>query len=396
MPIPTPFHSRTSALCKSHEWRDWSGFLAVSIYEPTHEYEYYAIRNSAGLIDVTPLFKYEITGPDSAALVNRIITRDVSKCKVGQVMYTGWCDEEGKMIDDGTVQRLAQNHFRVTAADPSLRWFQDCGFGMDVTVRNISEELAALALQGPNSRRILKEVVSGADLDALKFFHLADAEIDSFPLTISRTGYTGDLGYELWVDPKYAERLWDILMEAGRGYGIAPAGLVALDIARIEAGLLLIEVDYVSSFKALTESRKSSPFEAGLGWTVKLDKMDFVGRRALLAEKKIAPKWQSVGLEINWLDLEELFGAQDLPPLVAGRASRLPAPIYRGRRQIGYATSSTFSPILKKYVALGTVEGPFAQIGAEVDIEITVEFTRWKARAKIVKTPFFNPERKRA
>jgi aminomethyltransferase len=310
--------------------------------------------------------------------------------------YTSWCDEAGKMIDDGTVQRLAENHFRITAADPSLRWFEDCGFGMDIHVKNVSYELAALALQEPNSRSILKEEVTGADLNSLRFFRLTGGEINGVPVTISRTGYTGDLGYELWVAPKYAERLWDVLMDAGRDYGIAPAGMVALDIARIEAGLLLIEVDYISSQKALTEARKSSPFEAGLGWTVKLDKNDFVGRRALLTEKERGSDWKLVGLEIDWTDLERLFATADLPPLVAGRASRLSVPIYQSKRQIGQATSSTFSPILKKYIALGTVDSRYAQPGAEVDFEITVEFTRRKARATIVKTPFFDPERKRA
>ncbi|MFQ5641176.1 MAG: aminomethyltransferase family protein [bacterium] len=396
MPQPTPFHSRTSKLCKSHEWRNWSGYLAVSSYEMSHEYEYYAIRNSAALIDVTPLFKYEITGPDAARLVDRIITRDVTKCKVGQVLYTCWCDEAGKMIDDGTVQRFAEDHFRITAADPSLRWFQDCGFGMDVEVVNISEKLGALALQGPNSREILKQVVAGADLDSLRFFRLTGAEIDGLPVTITRTGYTGDLGYELWVDPKYAERLWDVLMEAGRGYGIAPSGMVALDIARIEAGLLLIEVDYISSQKALIEARKSSPFEAGLGWTVKLEADDFVGRRALLAEKERGSKWRFVGFEVNWLDLEKLFAEVDLPPLVAGRASRLAVPVYKHGKQIGQATSSTFSPILKKFIALGTILTPYAEMGGKVDIEITVEFSRKRAQATIVPTPFFNPDRKRA
>ncbi|MEE9168792.1 MAG: aminomethyltransferase family protein [bacterium] len=396
MPAPSPFHSRTSALCKSHEWRNWSGYIAASTYEPTHDREYYAIRNSAGLIDVTPLFKYEITGPDATRLVDRVITRNAAKCKIGQVMYTSWCDEEGKAIDDGTVSRLAKNHFRITAADPSLRWFEDCGFGMDVHVEDVSESLAALALQGPKSRDIVKQVVSGVDFDKLKFFHLAQGRIDDFPVTVTRTGYTGDLGYELWVKPRFAERMWDILMEKGAGYGISPAGMVALDIARIEAGLLLIEVDYISSQKALTEFRKSSPFEMGLGWTVRLKKGDFVGRKALLEEKKRGSRWSFVGLEINWNELEKLFDAADLPPLVAGRASRSPVPVYKNGKQIGQATSSTFSPLLKKYIAMGMVESQHARLGSKVEMEITVEYSRHVASATIVKTPFFDPERKRA
>jgi aminomethyltransferase len=344
---------------------------------------------------VTPLFKYEITGPDATRLVDRVITRNAAKCKIGQVMYTSWCDEEGKAIDDGTVSRLAENHFRITAADPSLRWFEDCGFGMEVHVEDVSESLAALALQGPKSRDIVNQIVSGVDFDKLKFFHLAQGRIDDFPVTVTRTGYTGDLGYELWVKPKFAERMWDILMEKGVGYGISPAGMVALDIARIEAGLLLIEVDYISSQKALTEFRKSSPFEMGLGWTVKLKKGDFVGRKALMEEKKRGSRWSFVGLEINWNELEKLFNAADLPPLVAGRASRSPVPVYKNGKQIGQATSSTFSPLLKKYIAMGMVESQHARLGSKVEMEITVEYSRHVASATIVKTPFFDPERKR-
>jgi aminomethyltransferase len=396
MPTPTPFHSRTSVLCQSYDWRNWAGYLAVSVYEISHEREYYAIRNSAALIDVTPLFKYEITGPDAARLVDRIITRDVGKCAIGQVMYTPWCDEHGKIIDDGTVSRLAENHFRMTAADPNLRWFQDCGFGLQAAVKDVTTELAALSLQGPNTRKILKEVVTCTDVESLKFFRLTHGQIDGFPVTITRTGYTGDLGYELWVAPEFAERLWDVLMEKGKGYGITPAGMVAMDIARVEAALLLTDIDYISSHKALIEARKSSPFEVGLEWTVKLDKAEFVGRKALLAEKERGAKWKFVGLEVHWDDLEKLFAAVDLPPQVAGRASRVAVPIYKNGKQIGQATSSTFSPILKKFIAIGTVESQYAVLGAQVEMEVTVEFVRQRAAATIVKTPFFDPPRKKA
>src|SRR5262245_14873634 len=241
MPLPSPFHSRTSALCHSYDWRNWAGYYAVSVYEYSHEHEYYAIRNAAALIDVSPLFKYEITGPDAARLVDRIMTRDITKCAVGQVMYTCWCDDHGKVIDDGTVSRLAENHFRITAADPNLRWFQDCGFGLNATVRDVSAELGALSLQGPNSQKPQQEVVRKADVANLKYFRLAKAKIDEVSLAITRTGYTGDLGYELWIDPKHAERIWDILTDKGKGYGIAPVGMVAMDIARVEAALLLTD-----------------------------------------------------------------------------------------------------------------------------------------------------------
>ena len=400
MPIPTPFHSRTSAHCESYEWRNWSGYLSASVYEPSHEREYFAIRNSAALIDVSPLFKYEISGPDAARVVDRIITRDVTRCRVGQVLYSPWCDEEGKVIDDGTIARLDDNHFRITAADPNLRWFEDVAYGFEAQVANVSQDLAALSLQGPHSRNILRQVVSGIDFDRLGYFRLDRGEVTrdevaGFPITVTRTGYTGDLGYELWIRPEHAEQLWDCLLEMGAGYGLLPAGIVALDIARIEAGLLLIEVDYISAHKARIEEQKSSPYEIGLGWAVALDGTDFIGRNALKGEKVRGSKWTFVGLHIDWVDLERLYGAVDLPPQVAGRASRLSVPIYKNGRQIGQATSRTFSPILKQYIAIGTVLSEHANLGAQVQVEVTVEYSREKANATIVKTPFFDPERKR-
>lgn len=395
MPIPTPFHARTEAVCDSNEWRTWSGYKAASLYEPSHEREYFAIRNSAALIDISPLFKYEISGPDAVAAVDRIMTRNIAKCRVGQVMYSPWCDGAGKIIDDGTISRLDENFFRITAADPMLRWFQDVSFGFDVEVVDVSTDLAALALQGPCSRDILKEAVDDVDFDSLKFFYLANGRVDGFPLTITRTGYTGDLGYELWVAPEHAEALWDRLMAVGSRYGLLPAGMLALDMARIEAGLLLIEVDYTSTNHAVIEPQKSSPFEIGLGWTVDFDGGDYIGRKALLAEKKSEPDTCFVGIEINWPDLERVFDEVDLPPQVASRASRESTPIYKNGRQIGKMTSSSFSPILKKYVGIGTIKTEYARIGTDVEVEFTVEYAHKNVAAAIVKTPFYNPKRKR-
>jgi aminomethyltransferase len=396
MPIPSPFHTRTGQLCESQEWRNWSGYLAAASYEPAHEREYFAIRNAAALIDVSPLYKYEIRGPEALRLVNRTVTRDVGRCAVGRVMYTPWCDDEGKVIDDGTVARLAEDRFRITAADPNLAWFQDCGFGLDAEIVDVSTGLAALAVQGPNAREALKKVLQGAALDALKYYHLTQAMADGIPLAVSRTGYTGDLGYELWVAPENAERLWDLLVNAGQGYGLLPAGMAALDLARIEAGLLLIEIDYKSSRKALIPAQKSSLFELGLGWTVDLDKPGFVGRRALAAEKKQGTKWSFTGLAVDWAGLEGLFNRVGLAPQVAGRASRAAAPIYVRGRQIGQATSHTFSPLLKQYIALATLESGHARPGTRATIEVTVEYERLQAEARVVKLPFFNPSRKRA
>ncbi|MXV94643.1 MAG: aminomethyl transferase family protein [Gemmatimonadetes bacterium] len=404
MLLETPFHLRTTALCRSRRWRNWSGYAAALSYEPGHEYEYYAVRSGAALFDISPLRKYEVTGADAAALVDRLVTRNVFCCAEEQVLYTPWCDEAGKLIDDGTVQRLGADMFRITAADPCLRWFQDCGLGMDAAVRDVTLDLAALALQGPTSRDILARLVTGADIAALPYFALAEGHIGAAPVTITRTGYTGDLGYEIWLAPEHALAVWDALVETGRGFGLAPAGLDALDVARIEAGLLLKEVDYVSSWTALIESRKSSPYEAGLGWTVQpRPSRDFVGQKALEREAATPSEWALAGLEADWPGIEKRFAAVGLPPLVAGRASRDAVPIYAGAarqgggagRQIGYITSATFSPILKKYIALATIRRDFAEQGSRIEVELTVEFVRHRVPARVVGTPFFDPARKR-
>ena len=396
MPIPTPLHPRTAALCESQEWRNWAGYLAAGTYEPTHEREYYAIRNAAALIDVSPLFKYEVNGSDALRLVNRIITRNVARCAVGQVMYSPWCDDLGMVIDDGTIARLEENRFRITAAEPNLAWFQDCGVGLNAQVRDVSEELATLALQGPNARSILLKVVNDANLEGLRYYRFSPGNMGGIPLLISRTGYTGDLGYELWIDPQTAVKVWDKIFEEGEGFGIAPVGIVALDIARIEAGLVMLQVDYISARKALIEEQKSSPFELGLGWTVDLKKEYFIGRKALLAEKRRGSQWNLVGVEVDWTSLEREFSGVNLVPQVVGRASRSAVPVYRDDWQIGHVSSHTFSPILKKYIGIATIESRYAELGSPVEIEITVEYVRRKARATIVRLPFFDPPRKRA
>ena len=391
----TPFHSRTRALCRAQNWRRWAGYIVASSYELTHEREYYAIRSAAALIDVTPLYKYVIRGPDAERLLNRVVTRDVTKCVVNQVMYTPWCDEAGKVIDDGTLSRLGEDMFRLTAAEPNLRWLWDNAVGLDVDIEDVTDSVAALALQGPNSREILKRA-SDAGMDGLKFFRLTAARIDGVPVTISRTGYTGDMGYEIWLAAGQAERVWDALVSCGTPRGLTPAGIFALDVARIEAGLLLIDVDYVPAHRALIESRKSSPYELGLGWTVKLGKGDFVGRGALLAEQRRGPAWQLRGLEVDWDSLEKVYGVVGLPPQLPSVAWRTSVPVYSGGKQIGYATSGCWSPILKKYIALAHLRAEHARPGGVVAMEVTVEHQRKRAKARVVETPFFDPPRKRA
>ena len=344
MPIGTAVHERTAALCESLNYREWSGYYAVSAYEGHHEHEYNAIRNAAALIDVSPLFKYLVTGKDSARLVDRLITRDVSKMVVGQVFYTPWCDEYGLVIDDGTVSRLGEHTFRWTAADPSLRWFRQNAAGLDVTIDDVSEEIAALALQGPTSARVLR-AAARVDIEKLKYFRVTSGTINGVKVDVSRTGYTGDLGYEIWMPARDAVRVWDALMEAGRPYDIKPAGMLALDVARVEAGLLLIDVDFHSSKKALIATQKYTPYEMGLGRLVSLDKGRFVGQRALREEHRRGHARQVVGLEVEWSEVESIYDRFGLPPTVGATASRVAVPIYRGGRQIGKATTTTWSPV---------------------------------------------------
>jgi aminomethyltransferase len=396
MPIGTPFHQRTFPLCESLNYREWSGYYTVSAYETHHEHEYNAIRNAAALIDISPLFKYRVSGPDATRLVDRIITRDLRKVTVGQVVYTPWCDEQGKVIDDGTVSRLAANVYRWTAADPSLRWFTQNGAGLDVKIEDISESVAALALQGPTSGRLLKTVVEGADIGSLKYFRVTEGTIAGVPVEISRTGYTGDLGYEIWVANDQALRVWDVLIERGRPFDIKPAGMLALDVARIEAGLLLIDVDFNSSKKALVDDQKYSPFEMGLDRLVSLDKDRFIGQQALVKEATSGAARQIVGLEIDWTEVERRFEAVGLPPTVSPIASRVAVPVYSNGTQIGKATSTTWSPLLKKMIALATVGRDFVRPGTQVEIEVTVEAVRHRVGAKVAKTPFYNPKHKTA
>jgi len=395
VPIGTAVHERTLALCESLSYREWAGYYTVSVYETHHEHEYNAIRNAAALIDVTPLFKYMVTGKDATRFVNRVIARDIHKVKPGQVIYCCWCDEQGKVIDDGTITRLEENVYRWTAADPSLRWFKQNALGLDVAIEDISDRVAALALQGPTSGRLLQKVAE-ADIANLKYFRMTRGTIAGVRVDISRTGYTGDLGYEIWMPWNDAVRVWDALMAAGRGFDIHAAGMLALDVARIEAGLILIEVDYFSSKKALIEEQKYSPNEIGLGKLVHLDKENFIGRAALAAEQKRGPARQLVGLEIDWSDVERLYEEVGLAPQAPSTASRVAVPVYRRVVQVGKATSTTWSPLLKKMIALASVKTEHSAPGTRLQMEYTVEAVRHRVGARLAPLPFFNPPRKMA
>ncbi len=391
----TPFHERTSKLCQAQNWRRWAGYLAAGSYGLTLDREYWAIRNSAALIDVTPLMKYIVKGKDACRLLNRVVTRDMEKLKVGQVYYTGWCDEDGKLIDDGTVSRLDESTYRLTSAEPNLRWLSMNAVGLAVEITEVTDRVAALSLQGPNSRVILNRAVA-ASVDGLKYFRLMQTKLDAIPVTISRTGYTGDLGYEIWMDAQNGLRVWDALISTGADYGITPVGILAMDMARVEAGLFMLEVDYTSTGHAWIERQKSSPFELGLDWTVALDKQGyFVGRRALEREKQEGSAWKLMGLEVEWNGMERLFKEVDLPPQISGMAVRASLPVLVGNVQVGYASTSTWSPLLKKYIALAHLQKPYYEVGTNVRMEITVEHHRQHAPARVVKLPFYEPEWKK-
>ena len=391
----TPFHARTAPLVLGQTWRRWAGYASASCYDWVHDREYAAVRNAAALFDVSPLYKYSITGRDAARLLDRMVTRGVAGTKVGQVLYTPWCDAHGKTIDDGTVSRLEENTFRLTAAEPNYRWLHQNAFGLDVKIEDNSEALGALALQGPLSRAVLSAVAE-QPVDELKYFRLMDNRIAGVRIQISRTGYTGDLGYELWVPATDALAVWDALIAEGSNYGITPAGVWALDVARIEAGLVMLDVDYHSSHHAMIESQKSSPYELSLDWTVNLDKETFNGKAALKAERERGAAWRFVGIEVDWDSFERLFTSVHLTPSLPTVAWRTSVPIYRVGEQVGYASSGCWSPLLKKYLALAHLRAPHYAPDTPVEIEVTVEHQRQRANAWVRKLPFFDPPRKKA
>ena len=392
---PTPFHPRTLKLCESLRFKSWAGQFAVSSYDTNHDPEYFAFRNSVGVLDISPLYKYEIHGADSAAFLAYVSTRDITSLAVGRMTYACFCDPQGKVIDDGTIARLDDQRFRVTAASPTFGWFARTRRGFEIEVLDVSDAIAALAVQGPNSRRVLSEL-AGAVVEDLRFFGVAVAEIAGVAVEISRTGYTGDLGYEVWIPAEQALPVWDAILAAGHDFGVLPCGLDALDVTRIEAGFVLQDVDYFSSPRCLIESRKSSPFEIGLGWTVRLDRATFIGQAELQAEKARGSAWGLVGLELDWGSIEKLYAVHGLPPSLPTAACRDAVPVYAGGGQIGQVTSTTWSPIIKKYVALATVRTTHTETGTSLEVEHTVEYQRNRVAAVVVERPFFDPERKRS
>ncbi|MEI2804836.1 aminomethyltransferase family protein [Albidovulum sp.] len=379
--VPGPFHDRLEVLNHQRAWMNWMGVASPAVLD-TVEFEYFAIRNQATLFDVSPMMKYRISGPDAEAMVNRLVTRDVTKLRPGRVAYVIWCDEAGNVVDDGTVFRLSATEFRLCCQEPQLAWLDDVAWGLDVMVEDVSHGIAGLALQGPTSCAVLKDA-GLAGIETLKPFDLREFRIDAHPVTVSRTGFTGDLGYEMWMAPEDALAVWDRLMEAGRLRGIRVIGYQALDMARIEAGFLLPRVDFVSSETHLRPGRARNPYELGLDWLVALDKPQFNGRHALLRLSHQTPRRKLVAIEID----------RDKPAHHA-------LVYHAKRREVGFVTSALWSPTLKRNIAHAWVEAPYFAAGGDLWVEIYLQreliWERRMARARIVERAFFRHPRRTA
>ncbi len=398
MPVPSPFHPRTADLCTSLAWKSWAGIFAVEHFGTCHEREYYALRHTAAMIDVTPLYKIDLTGPDAAKLLARVTSRDITKLDVGRCTYLCWCDDDGMLLDDGTVTRLDDEHFRLTAAEPYFHWFESHARGVDVELSDTSARIASLAVQGPRSREVVAAALEPEFQSALRtlpFFGALAARVRGFDCVVTRTGYTGDLGYELWTANEFALELWDAVDLAGFAHGLLPAGLSALDVSRVEAGFILAGVDYTSARDAAIPAQKSSPYEVGLGWTVELDREDFIGRSGLAKSRSNPHRRATVGLVLDWNELERLFEAEGLPPELPSTAWRGGVPVYSASGQVGRATSGVWSPTLKQNLAIGMVGRSHAKVGTKLEMEVLVEYQRLRISATVSKRPFFDPPRKR-
>jgi aminomethyltransferase len=381
--LETPFHERTRALSQIDSYIAWAGYTTVDVFT-TMEQEYFAIRNATTLYDLTPMVKYRVSGPDALTYLNRLVTRDIGKLKPDRVAYCVWCNDAGHIIDDGTIFRLGEDEYRICTAERQIDWLLDSAIGFDVSISEVTETIAALSMQGPTSCAVLKAAgVQG--VEKLKPFEIGYFSLGGHPLTVSRTGFTGDLGYELWMEPEAAVAVWDLLMAAGRSRGIRPIGSQALNVARIEAGFLMPNVDFVSAEHTIRTGRDRSPLELGLAWLVDFKKGHFTGRRALRQELIRGLRRQLVGLD------------------VAGNKPAHNALLYTddtGKREIGSVTSAIWSPTCKRNIALAIVEAPHFQIGSTVWAEIYLNrelvWERRMSRAQVVERPFFAPDRRRA
>ena len=381
--LKTPFYKRLAALDSVNRWHEWKGYTVPDELF-CEDMEYFAIRNATGVFDLTPMTKYRVDGTDSLAYVDRLVTRDMHKVAPGRVAYAVWCNDQGQVIDDGTIFHLREGEYRLCCQERHSEWFLDAATGFDVTVSEETADVAALAVQGPTSFSILSR--AGLDLVDLKPFGLTHLDFDGAELMVSRTGFTGDLGYELWIEPAKALALWDAIFEAGAITGIRAIGTNALDLARIEAGFIMAYEDFLPADETVRTGRSRSPFELGLDWLVDFKKPVFNGRRALAEEMRNGSKWRFVRLDIE------------------GNKPAHNAYIFakekRNKAAIGHVTSAAWSPVCKQNIALGTVEMPHGATGDTVWVEIyyqrEMRWSRVMAPAKVVDRPFWFPKRRSA
>jgi aminomethyltransferase len=387
------------AACETGLWSHWSGYLVVEKYQMSEKFEYFAIRNAAGMFDSSPLYKYQITGPDAEKFLAGVLARDIRKCRPGRAQYTIWCDDRGFVVEDGVILRHANGDFLLTCAEPNLAYFQGL-IGYDrVEIEEVTEEWATLAFQGPRSRRILAALAP--EMESIGYFHLTEAKIAGAPVTISRTGFTGDLGYEIWVPAADALTIWDAVAEAGEGHNVLPFGQIALLMARIEAGLLLLNADFESSRFAWNDEHRSTPLELGLGWMLRdleTDDRAFIGRRAIRRElAEGTSRWKLMGLVVDHRDYDRKYSAAGLIPPKDHTPITEEYMVYTDDyTRVGYATSLMYSPMAQRHIALARVKPELATPGTKVNLEFTINHHYELVAAQVSRLPHFNPERKTA
>ena len=399
MILTSPFHERTSARNETGLWSHWSGHLAADRYQMSDKFEYFAVRNSAGVFDTSPLYKYRIHGRDAERFLAGVLARDIRGCAPGNAQYTVWCDDRGFVVEDGVILRPARDEFLLTSAEPNLAYFSDLIGRDQVSIEEVSHDYGVLAVQGPRSRDLLARLVP--DVATLPFFGLATGTIAGAPVTVSRTGYSGDLGYEIWVPSNDALKVWDVLWESMEGHGVLPFGLAALYMLRIEAGLLLLDVDFSSSRFAWTDEDRSTPIELGWSWMFKDlagDDRAFIGRRAL--ERELSDKtsrWRLTGLLVDWADYDRIYSGAGLIPPKDHTPVQEEMFVYDDEgHQVGYATSFMYSPILQRHIALARVRPELAAAGTPVRLEMDVNHRYEYVAAQTARLPLYNPARKTA
>lgn len=393
----TPFHSRVEAANQTGLWSHWAGYLVAERYQMSEKFEYFAIRNSAGVFDSSPLYKYRIVGKDSEKFLSGVLARNIRRCRPGQAQYTLWCDDRGFVIEDGVILRNHADEFLLTSAEPNLAYFKNL-VGYDaVEIEDVSAEIGTLAFQGPRSRQILQTIAP--EMAEIGYFHVTEAKIGDAPVTISRTGFTGDLGYEIWVGADDAIATWDCLMEASHGHGVVPFGQTALLMARIEAGLLLLNTDFESSRFAWNDEHRSTPIELGFGWMFRdIDTEDrpFIGRRAIRRElSESSSRWKLVGLLIDWKEHDEKYSSAGLVPPKDHTPITEEYMVYTDDyKRVGYATSLMYSPMLQRHIAIGRVRPELSAVGTRVNLEVTINHRYELVGAHVARQPLFNPARK--